>query len=76
MLIDVQTMNWKVFLEDEKLQCQNGEACVGILVIAVADQQVSVIQMMERLSLKHRPTFFDFIIRPFWHLFRKVFVTL
>ena len=26
------------------------------LVIAVADQQVSVIQMMERLSLKHRPT--------------------
>ena len=46
------------------------------LVIAVADQQVSVIQMMERLSLKHRPTFLDFIIRPFWHLFRKVFLTL
>jgi len=27
------------------------------LIIAVADQQVSVTQMMERLSLKHKPTF-------------------
>ncbi len=52
------------FLEDEKLQCQNGEACVGILVIAVADQQVSVIQMMERLSLKHRPTFLENYLNP------------
>ena len=34
------------------------------LVIAVADQQVSVIQMMERLSLKHRPTFLENYLNP------------
>ena len=34
------------------------------LIIAVADQQVSVTQMMERLSLKHRPTFLDNYLNP------------
>ena len=34
------------------------------LIIAVADQQVSVTQMMERLSLKHRPTFLENYLNP------------
>ena len=34
------------------------------LIIAVADQQISVIQMMERLSLKHRPTFLENYLNP------------
>ena len=34
------------------------------LIIAVANQQVSVTQMMERLSLKHRPTFLENYLNP------------
>ena len=34
------------------------------LIIAVADQQISVTQMMERLSLKHRPTFLENYLNP------------
>ena len=34
------------------------------LIIAVADQQVSVTQMMERLSLKHRSTSLDNYLNP------------
>lgn len=34
------------------------------LIIAVAGQQVSVTQMMERLSLKHRPTFLENYLNP------------
>ena len=34
------------------------------LIIAVADQQISVTQMMERISLKHRPTFLENYLNP------------
>ena len=43
---------------------QAGNPNIERLVIAVADQQVSVTQMMERLALKHRPTFLKNYLNP------------
>ena len=43
---------------------QAGNPNIERLIIAVADQQVSVMQMMEYLSLKHRPTFLENYLNP------------